>query len=55
MDRAKIPFKEMTEKKLKTVLKFDSGADGFQFMIYVLAFFAVLTLVLGITFIVRNF
>jgi hypothetical protein len=38
-------------KNLKTILKFDVGADGFQKMIYVLAACAVLVLVVGIYFI----
>ena len=41
---------QISDKKLKTVLKFDTGADGFQKMIYVLAFFAVVVLVAGIYF-----
>ncbi|MCA9406610.1 MAG: hypothetical protein KC684_08730 [Candidatus Omnitrophica bacterium] len=45
----------MSKTKLKTVLKFDSGADGFQFMIWVLALFAVIVLVAGVYFIVTTF
>ncbi len=41
--------------KEKTVLKFDSGADGFKAMIYVLGFFAVLVLILGIYFLITTF
>ena len=33
-----------------TILKFDTGADGFQKMIYVLAFTAVVVLLWGIYF-----
>ena len=39
------------DKDLKTVLKFDVGADGFQKMIYVLAIGAVVVLIAGIYFI----
>ena len=39
------------EHKLKTILKFDVGADGFQKMIYVLAAFAVIVLTVGLYFI----
>lgn len=41
--------------KNKDVLKFDSGADGFKFMIYVLAISAVVTLILGIYFLYTTF
>ncbi|MCA9402770.1 MAG: hypothetical protein KC897_03230 [Candidatus Omnitrophica bacterium] len=41
--------------KNKDVLKFDSGADGFKFMIYVLAISAVVTLLLGGYFLYTNF
>lgn len=41
--------------KYKDVLKFDSGADGFKFMIYVLGICAVLVLILGIYFILTTF
>lgn len=40
---------------MKTILKFDTGADGFKFMIYVLAITAVIVLGAGIYFIVTNF
>jgi hypothetical protein len=33
--------------KLKHVMKFDTGADGFQKMIYVLAVSALLTVICG--------
>ena len=46
---------EDNSKKLKTVMKFDSGADGFQGMIYVLAITAVTVLVLGIYFLLITF
>lgn len=36
-------------------MKFDTGADGFQFMIGVLAVTAAAVLVLGICFLVTNF
>jgi len=42
-------------KKVKTILKFDSGADGFQGMIYVLAGTAVIVLILGIYFLTTTF
>ncbi len=35
---------------MRTILKFDSGADGFKRMIQVLAITAVLTMILGIIF-----
>lgn len=41
--------------KLKEILKFDAGADGFQGMIYVLTVTAILVLGLGVYFIVTNF
>ncbi|MGE0266876.1 MAG: hypothetical protein AB7S78_00290 [Candidatus Omnitrophota bacterium] len=41
--------------KFKDVLKFDSGADGFMFMIYVLAICAGLVLIFGIYFICTTF
>ena len=40
---------------MRTILKFDTGADGFLKMIYVLALTAVIVLVLGIYFLVLNF
>jgi len=42
-------------KKVKTILKFDSGADGFQGMIYVLAATAIFVLILGAYFLVTTF
>jgi len=42
-------------KKVKTILKFDSGADGFQGMIYVLAVSAVIVLILGVYFLKTTF
>jgi len=42
-------------KKVKTILKFDSGADGFQGMIYVLVISAVVVLILGIYFLATTF
>jgi len=38
------------EKPTRTILKFDSGADGFKFMIYILTVGAVGVLGLGIYF-----
>lgn len=35
---------------MKTILKFDTGADGFMKMIYVLAVTAVVVFVLGVFF-----
>ena len=52
LDYGTILIKEM---KTKTVLKFDTGADGFQKMIYVLVFMAAVVLAAGIYFIVANF
>lgn len=40
---------------MRTILKFDTGADGFQKMIYVLAFMAVVVLTAGIIFIKTTF
>lgn len=40
---------------MKTILKFDTGADGFKLMCIVLGVFAVLVLVVGIIFIKMNF
>jgi hypothetical protein len=40
-------FSEKVMMKLKHVMKFDTGADGFQKMIYVLAGCALLTLLCG--------
>jgi hypothetical protein len=53
MDYSDLYVKKMNnkQKKLKTILKFDVGADGFQKMIYVLAACAVVVLILGIYFI----
>ena len=41
--------------KWKTVLKFDTGADGFLKMIYVLAITAIITLIVGIVFMMITF
>jgi len=41
-----------TKDKLRMILKFDTGADGFQKMIYVLGAGAILVLILGIYFLV---
>jgi len=41
--------------KEKQIMKFDTGADGFQAMIYVLGISAGLVLILGIIFIYQNF
>ena len=40
---------------MKTILKFDTGADGFMKMIYVLAIGAVGVLGIGIYFIISTF
>ena len=40
---------------MRTILKFDTGADGFQKMIYVLAFMAVVVLIAGIILIKTTF
>lgn len=40
---------------MKTIMKFDSGADGFQGMIYVLAVTALLVLILGAYFLITTF
>ena len=42
-------------KKLRTILKFDTGADGFQKMIYVLAVTAIVVLLSGICFFIFEF
>ena len=41
--------------ELKKIMKFDTGADGFLKMIYVLAGMAVLVLACGIYFLITNF
>jgi len=41
--------------KEKEILKFDSGADGFKYMIGVLTVTAILVLALGVYFIVTTF
>lgn len=43
------------ETNLKTVLKFDTGADGFQMMIYVLIISAISLLGFGIYFLISTF
>ena len=40
---------------MRTILKFDTGADGFKKMIYVLIFMATLVLALGIYFLITTF
>ena len=40
---------------MRTILKFDTGADGFKTMIYVLAFTSVVVLAAGIIAIVTTF
>ena len=40
---------------MRTILKFDTGADGFLKMIYVLAFMAGVVLIAGIVFIKTTF
>ena len=44
-----------TTEKLRMILKFDTGADGFQKMIYVLAVAAVVVLASGIYFMLVEF
>jgi len=44
-----------TTNKLRMILKFDTGADGFLKMIYVLAATSVLVLILGIYFLLTTF
>lgn len=41
---------DLSSKKIRMILKFDTGADGFLKMIYVLAALAVLTLFAGLYF-----
>lgn len=41
--------------KLRTILKFDTGADGFKKMICVLAFGALVVLCLGVYFLMITF
>lgn len=38
---------------MRTILKFDTGADGFKKMIYVLTLTAVVVLVVGIYFLIN--
>lgn len=45
----------LSSKKIRMILKFDTGADGFLKMIYVLAGFAVLTLFIGLYFLLFYF
>jgi len=40
---------------MRTILKFDTGADGFKGMIYVLIITAIIVLVLGIYFLITTF
>lgn len=40
---------------MRMILKFDTGADGFLKMIYVLAILAVIVLTLGVYFILTTF
>ena len=40
---------------MRTILKFDTGADGFQKMIYDLAFMAGVVLIAGFVFIKTTF
>lgn len=42
-------------KKLRTILKFDTGADGFLKMIYVLIFMSGVLLVCGVIFLLNTF
>ena len=45
----------MAEQKLRTILKFDTGADGFLKMIYMLAVMCVVVLLAGAYFLITNF
>ena len=45
MDHTNLP-----SQKLRTILKFDTGADGFMKMIYVLAGTAIVVLIVGAVF-----
>jgi len=47
----------MTDKTkgIRMILKFDTGADGFLKMIYVLAFMAVLVLLVGGYFLINDY
>jgi len=40
---------------MRTILKFDTGADGFKKMIYVLITFAVIVLAAGVYFLITTF
>jgi len=40
---------------MRMILKFDTGADGFKAMIYVLAVTAALVMILGIYFLIFTF
>jgi len=40
---------------MRTILKFDTGADGFRAMIYVLAVTAMIVLILGVYFLITTF
>lgn len=40
---------------MRTILKFDTGADGFKKMIYVLAFAAAVVLIAGVVLIMTTF
>jgi len=46
---------ENNTQKIKEVMKFDSGADGFQGMIYILAVTAVIVLIIGLYFLKTTF
>jgi len=51
--RGQVLIKEMTKEK--TVLKFDTGADGFMMMIYGLAGLSIVVLGIGIYFLIITF
>lgn len=40
---------------MRTILKFDTGADGFKAMIYVLVFTAIVVLITGSVFLIITF
>jgi hypothetical protein len=52
MDHRKVFVKKMKKSadNIRMILKFDTGADGFQKMIYVLAISAILLVILGFYF-----
>jgi len=45
----------ITVKEMKTILKFDTGADGFKRMVYIMVVIAALILGFGIYFLIAVF